>query len=299
MQRSEIRYDDERAKRHIVFSDLAISAAAAAELGWAAIQASAQIVSEANANTNAKAAGRSGKEQERSALSVTAEAAVRPEQGLYAMRGARLRLQSNGAAPGSSAFAADITGGGSYDTNTNAVIASLAIAALDLAIKAELNAQPGADARAPTRFDGKLGVSDFDLRALLKKFGKSVPVMRDPSMLSRARLALDLSGDSKRVVLRPSGQLDDSALAGEITVQNPFEHPVIRFVLLIDKLNADRYRPPSLKAPSMSTRDPFAGLSLEKLRELGLDMRGEIRVGTLILNGDRTRNFVAKLDWNP
>lgn len=156
------------------------------------------------------------------------------------------------------------------------------------------------DAAAPPRIDAQLTVAEFSPRQLLKRLGKTVPAMRDNSALTRARFAIDVAGDQARLVLRPTGQLDDSNLNGLITVQDWLAHPTTRFDLAVDQINLDRYRPPHPKGPPASdAQDAISKISNEELRALGLHIRGEVRVGQITLNGDRTDDFVAKLEWSP
>lgn len=158
----------------------------------------------------------------------------------------------------------------------------------------------GHGAHAPLRFDGRLTVAEFSPQQLLARMGKTVPAMRDRSALTRARLAIDVAGDPARLVLSTRGQLDDSMLKGHVTVQRWLERPVVRFDLAVDQINLDRYRPPQpTEPPAAGHEDVLSKLSNEQLRSLGWNIRGDVRVGKITLNGDRTNNFVAKLEWNP
>ncbi len=186
----------------------------------------------------------------------------------------------------------------SHESLSGTFNVALKDAAGQVAASAQVTASP--EGGAPPRIDARLTVPEFSPRRLLGHLGKTVPAMRDNSALTRARFAIDVTGDQARLVLRPTGQLDDSNLDGEITVQGGFEHPVIRFDLAVDQIDLDRYRPPQPKGPpSPDGQDAISKISNEELRALGLNIRGNVRVGKITLNGDRTSNFVAKLEWNP
>jgi len=187
---------------------------------------------------------------------------------------------------------------GRYDINALRLrFHGQAAAALPFEFALEAN---GHGEHAPLRLDGRFAVAEFSPQQLLMRMGKTVPAMRDRSALTRAWLAIDVAGDQARLVLSITGQLDDSMLQGQVTVQRWLERPVIRFELAVDQINLDRYRPPQLLDSSVAgNEDAISKLSNEQLRSLGWDVRGEVRVGKITLNGDRTNNFVAKLEWNP
>jgi hypothetical protein len=84
-------------------------------------------------------------------------------------------------------------------------------------------------------------------------------------------------------------------VSGKITVAD-YEAPRIRFHLNVDQINIDRYRPAKPKPPSLKD-SAIAKLSEEILR--GLNIAGEVRIGTLILVGDRTDNFRAFVEAGP
>jgi AsmA protein len=145
------------------------------------------------------------------------------------------------------------------------------------------------------RFSGELASSEFVPRQLLQELGIKLPEMADPSVLGKAKLQSRFSGGLDEVALNGlSLQLDDSTFSGDASVRN-FAAPVIRYTLLLDKIDADRYLPPPTAAPAApATPSPSSpssqqqqataaggavpvGLPLELLRSLNID--GTLRLG--------------------
>ena len=140
------------------------------------------------------------------------------------------------------------------------------------------------------RFRGKLTLSEFNPRSLLAKLDRATPQTRDKSVLTRAHLSVDVAGDDAGFTVEPiAGRLDSSAISGKITVAN-YRAPRIRFHLNVDQLDLDRYRPPAPKPPSLRD-NAISKISEDVLRDLGITVAGDVRIGKLVLAGDRSDNY--------
>ncbi|MDQ2696954.1 MAG: AsmA family protein [Pseudomonadota bacterium] len=140
--------------------------------------------------------------------------------------------------------------------------------------------------------NGRLTVQEFSPRRLLAELGMA-PDTRDGSVLAAAALELGLQGDRRQWTIEPQGRFDDTRISGRVTVTNPAD-PAIRFDLTLDRLNLDRYQPPP--------RDPIlepdnAEPAWTRLRDL--DLRGNLRIGRLTLDGQSSRDVVIRVQWDP
>jgi hypothetical protein len=69
-----------------------------------------------------------------------------------------------------------------------------------------------------------------------------------------------------------------------------YRAPRIRFHLDVDQLDLDRYRPPAPKPPSLRD-NAISKVSEDILRDLGITVAGDVRIGKLVLAGDRSDNY--------
>ncbi|MCP4040973.1 MAG: AsmA family protein, partial [Gammaproteobacteria bacterium] len=144
---------------------------------------------------------------------------------------------------------------------------------------------------------GGVVVAPFNPRILLKKLGQTAPVTADRQALRLASLhgAFSLTPSSVTI---PKLQLkiDDTRLTGSIDVTN-IAKPAARFDLDVNSINLDRYLPPpGKKHPPSGTKpgdikdgdSPIAVLG-------GMDLEGELRIGTLTLNKMHASKINLKL----
>ena len=161
------------------------------------------------------------------------------------------------------------------------------LAALGITINGKLNGVQIIDAPA---FSGHLKSEPFVPRDLLAAMQITLPEMADPSTLTKALFATDLKGDLNSASLdNLKVQFDQSTLTGKASVKN-FAKPVIRYDLVMDKIDADRYLPPPSKdkpqaakpavaTPASAAAGAATQLPLELLRSLDID--GTVRLGKL------------------
>ncbi|WP_198243224.1 AsmA family protein [methane-oxidizing endosymbiont of Gigantopelta aegis] len=161
-------------------------------------------------------------------------------------------------------------------------ISDLTLQSGSLQITAQLK---GVNIKDQPDFNGHIDVAEFDLGKFLRNMGLNLN-MRDDTALSRFRLQSQLAATDKTAKL--SGlqiTLDDSHLKGDINIVD-LDKQAIRFNLVLDKINADRYLPPESKSSKTSNKvaspaaAAVAGATLfpvETLRKLNLQ-------GTLLIN---------------
>ncbi len=161
----------------------------------------------------------------------------------------------------------------------------LTIEALDLTLDGKVNVRKLLDAPVYT---GELRSNEFSPRALMTKLGIEPPATSDANVLGKAALGFRFQGDTQQFSLRElEASLDDSTLQGEFTIAN-FTRQALRFKLLLDQIDIDRYLPPVATA---SKADVEAGkaeagasdvivLPLDMLRQL--DLQGTATVKKLI-----------------
>jgi AsmA protein len=133
------------------------------------------------------------------------------------------------------------------------------------------------------RFSGELSSGEFVPRQLLSDLGISLPEMADPSAMGKAKVSTHFDGGLDQVALSGlSLRLDSTTLGGNASVAN-FAAPVIRYKLLLDEIDVDRYLPPPSEAPATPATPATAAttaateLPLELLRSLDID--GTFKVG--------------------
>ncbi len=203
----------------------------------------------------------------------------------------------------------------------------LLIKAYGLEIQSRLNVQ---QLLGKPRYLASVDLQEFSPRQLLKtlKMESLLPVTRDKDVLIRTRLGLRIIGSIDDLLLKPMIlQVDDSNLQGYISIKH-FKQPVIRYKLVLDKMDFDRYLPPALEntkvvspgkpAPinlpgqhiadtqntassqtpvsTITSTKPTIPLPLELLRNLNIDGKltiGQLKVANLQLD-EITLGTVAK-----
>jgi AsmA protein len=164
------------------------------------------------------------------------------------------------------------------------------------------------DVTAVPQFDLNLAMDSFSPRKVLDAMGASFPVATaDPEALSRMSLKSKITGSAQKVSLSDGIlDLDESKLIFS-AVAKDFSKPDLAFDLNLDKINLDRYLPPSSEKKDAAVKEGKAAepkkTDYTPLRKMVLD--GKIRVGAIIANGLKMqdiqlnvagRNGVIRLD---
>ncbi len=169
-------------------------------------------------------------------------------------------------------------------------LAGLQLQTLGLTANAELNIQ---EILSIPQAKGQLSVAGFSPRELTKMLAIELPESTDTSVLNKAALKLDFTGSADAMnVSSLDVVLDDSQLTGSLSVEN-FSQPAVRFDLMLDDMDVDRYLPPATESPppaptTTTAKDPQ--LPLDLLR--GLDVKGKLRAGKIKLANARLADIV-------
>ncbi|NOX27561.1 MAG: AsmA family protein [Gammaproteobacteria bacterium] len=118
---------------------------------------------------------------------------------------------------------------------------NLAFNTLDVHAKGQLTANQLSSA---PQFKGHLNIDEFSLRELLEKLGVTIETA-DPNVLAKTSLNIDFTGSTNKLSLTSLGaKLDDTQLNGNLIISE-FSKPNITAKLKLDKIDLDRYLPPS------------------------------------------------------
>jgi AsmA protein len=169
------------------------------------------------------------------------------------------------------------------DCNVNLAAQTLELAGLDVqAAGAHLTGSlTGAEILDAPKLTGPLKLDQISLREWLPKLGIDPPRTQDPAVLQKLSFASTVmltktSADLGNIVL----QLDDSTLKGMLGVAD-FDAKALRFDLNIDRINADRYLPPTSEKPAESSaQEAPTEIPVDMLRKL--NARGQLVIGEAI-----------------
>lgn len=139
------------------------------------------------------------------------------------------------------------------------------------------------------RYLASVDLKRFNPRQLLKNLAMEslLPATADKTVLTRARIGLRIIGDTNNLLLKPMIlQLDDSNLQGYVSVRN-IKQPSIRYRLVLNTLDLDRYLPPvstkthtpTAASPATAVAGGIIKLPMDVLRHL--DINGQLNIGKL------------------
>lgn len=147
---------------------------------------------------------------------------------------------------------------------------------------------------AQPQFRGALQIDPFNPRQLLTRLGQTVPKTADANVLTQGSMSTQFTASPKSMALDSiKVQLDDSQLTGNLSIPDP-QGPAIRFDLAVDKINLDRYLPPSAEETTQTSQGSppasAAGESVSLAPVRQLDVEGELRIDQLIAAKLKTRD---------
>ncbi len=108
------------------------------------------------------------------------------------------------------------------------------------------------------RYLASVDLTEFNPRRLMRtlEMESLLPATADKNTLTRARVGLRIIGASDNLLLKPMIlQLDDSNLQGYVSVKN-FSQPSVRYKLVLNELDLDRYLPSPPKTKAAAAADP-------------------------------------------
>ena len=150
----------------------------------------------------------------------------------------------------------------------------------NLALSADLKAT---GLNAAPLVTGNLQAVEFSLRELLGALAIEVPPTADPKVLEKVAFGAKVrAGPGSLTLSDLQAVLDDSTLRGKFAVP-AFVGPTLRFDLVLDQLDADRYLPPDSKtAPRGQAGEAPANPEKPDFRALRkLDAAGKFKLGRL------------------
>ena len=128
------------------------------------------------------------------------------------------------------------------------------------------------------RASGHVTIPNLKVREILKMLEVDY-VPADSSAFSKFAIDTDFDATERGLgIAKLLVHLDDSKLQGSASVQN-FDKPAVRFDLVLDHIDADRYMPKTsstMAATPATASSSAAAVPLEPLRQL--DVRGQLRV---------------------
>ncbi len=164
------------------------------------------------------------------------------------------------------------------------------VSGLGLDVKGNLSATNYATEPA---INGNIDVAPFNLRQFMQSLNQDVPKTSDPKVLQKVALSSSFSGTTDTIVLKDlKAELDDSRLQGDISV-NKISPLNLEFGLGIDKLNLDRYLPPTsdeqkqtdkktVATPETAAVAAATELPVETLR--ALNIKGDFVMGEFVVS---------------
>jgi AsmA protein len=142
----------------------------------------------------------------------------------------------------------------------------------------------GAEILDAPALKGAIKLEPLSLREWLPKVGVAAPRTTDPNVLKQLSFAGNVrltktSAEVGDIVMK----LDDTTMRGMVGVAD-FAAKALRFDLNVDRINADRYLPPSSEKPvAKGAKEPPAEIPVDLLRKL--NARGQLTVGEAIFAG--------------
>lgn len=143
---------------------------------------------------------------------------------------------------------------------------------------------------------GSLQVANFSPRALLERFGRDVPPTADTGALQEATLSADIAlGANRAEIAALQVRLDDSNITGRVEITD-FADPHFTYDLDVDRINLDRYLPPSSEAPAAPDQEDqgFDTAALADLNLAGRVSASELHISGLDLAGFSTDIALAE-----
>ncbi len=171
----------------------------------------------------------------------------------------------------------------------------LSVTGLGLNVSGRLHADKILSAPAVT---GSLDVPPFNLRQTLTRLNQPLPPMADKTTLRKVGLQVDFTGSKTGIDLtKLSALLDDTRLRGNVKVAD-FKKPTIRFGLVVNQIDADRYLPPKSKGGKPATPETAGAaatqLPIKLLRSI--DVQGNLTIGKLVLSNAKMTDVKLSLD---
>ena len=228
-------------------------------------------------------------------LSLGGELLIATDFSSLTITGAKLQVDAHGDSLPAGRLQAELTTDMSLGLAAQTLLLpNMVLDTLGLHITASVT---GADISSDApRFNGSLEIAEFVPRKVLQALGEAAPVTADDNVLGKADAALAWNASLQHFAATTlTMHLDETTINGDLRVQS-FDAPAIKFKLLLDQIDIDRYLPPAdseegtvgagkeaaAPAATKGSGTPAAAsgkLPLEPLRKLNLN--GELRMARL------------------
>ena len=143
-------------------------------------------------------------------------------------------------------------------------------------------------------FTGTIALSPVSPRELMQQLGIEPPQTRDPEALKNVAFDAKLNATDKSAMLEDlTLTLDDTRATGTAGISD-FDKTALRFDLVLDRLDLDRYSGPEEENKEQAKDDKPVELPVEALRKL--NARGKLRIGQLTLAGLNMSDVQVNVD---
>ncbi|NJO12631.1 MAG: AsmA family protein [Gammaproteobacteria bacterium] len=142
---------------------------------------------------------------------------------------------------------------------------------------------------------GSITLEPVSPRELLAQLGSKAPATRDADALKTLSFQGKLNAtDHSAMIEDLKLTLDDTSATGSAGIAD-FDKTALRFDLVVDRIDVDRYLAPEAQAQAggEAKAEPFE-LPMDLLREL--DAQGRIRIGQLTLSGIKMSDVLFSVD---
>ncbi len=178
-----------------------------------------------------------------------------------------------------------------------AQVSALAMEAAGAKLTGELQATQLIDAPSIT---GTVKLAPASLRELAPKFGITLPETSDAKAFTRFSMEAGVAATTTTVEFKPlTLHLDDTTMTGSAGVAD-LDRMALRFDLVVDRINADRYLPPKVepaaeKTPApTATKDEPTPIPVELIRDL--NMRGKLAINECTFSGVKLTGVNLSID---
>jgi AsmA protein len=184
-------------------------------------------------------------------------------------------------------------------------MAGLSLKGLGLNVTGSVEAEKFLEAPV---FRGQINVVPFNLRSLMKKLNQELPITADKTVFTNVGIETQfVRSDSLLDVREMTMVLDQTEIKGDFSIAG-LDKSVIKFDIVIDKINADHYLSPVEDELEPLTPETAAGaaaqLPAETLQALNIDgslLIGELTLSKATMNNVnlRVKGLDGKIELNP
>ncbi|MCK5899083.1 MAG: hypothetical protein KAG06_08430, partial [Methylococcales bacterium] len=142
-----------------------------------------------------------------------------------------------------------------------------------------------------------LKIAPFNPRNVLPLFGIVLPKMANKNVLSTIALSLKLEANKNKAIINNLRlNVDKTLLKGKVNIHS-FSDPTVKFDLLVNKINIDRYLPIEKKTSKTDKASNTQTKALDPIKILQtLKASGKIVIEQLKTNGVTVKGITLELD---